>query len=413
MNSDMTVPSDWREVPLERVLDSIDERFVNDGSFPLCSLTIERGVTPKTDRYNREFLVRDKASKTYKLADPGDLVFNPANLRWGAIAVSELSEPVLLSPIYEVLRVSQPNSIHVPFLKQLVRSEVAMRAYNKFAEGTLVERTAVKLPAFRQIRFALPPLPEQKKIAEILGSVDEAIQATQAVIDQTRKVKQGLLQQLLTRGIGHTRFKQTEIGQIPESWEVVALDDLVSAPICYGILMPGRGFPQGVPVVKVKDLKDGRIYRDDLLLTDPEIDEAYSRSRLAGGDILLSIRGTTGRIAIVPETLTGANITQDCARLRIRDSGIRDYVSCCLAAPILQGQIAHHTIGQAVKGINIAEVRKLRLPLPPPDERTQLTCGLQTVAEAIESASEALGRLLTSKRGLMQDLLTGRVRVAA
>ncbi len=70
--------------------------------------------------------------------------------------------------------------------------------------------------------LALPPLPEQQKIAEILGSVDEAIQATQAVIDQTRKVKQGLLQQLLTRGIGHTRFKQTEIGEIPESWEVVA-----------------------------------------------------------------------------------------------------------------------------------------------------------------------------------------------
>ncbi|MBK6578673.1 MAG: restriction endonuclease subunit S [Sandaracinaceae bacterium] len=62
----------------------------------------------------------------------------------------------------------------------------------------------------------LPPLPEQKKIAAILSSVDEAIQATQLVIDQTRRVKEGLLQDLLTRGLpGHTRFKQTEIGEIP------------------------------------------------------------------------------------------------------------------------------------------------------------------------------------------------------
>ena len=77
----------------------------------------------------------------------------------------------------------------------------------------------------------LPPLPEQTKIAAILSSVDEAIAATQSVIDQTRKVKQGLLQDLLTRGIGHTRFKQTEIGEIPEAWEVKRLDSVVKLKI--------------------------------------------------------------------------------------------------------------------------------------------------------------------------------------
>lgn len=69
-------------------------------------------------------------------------------------------------------------------------------------------------------RVPLPPLPEQKKIAAILSSVDEAIQAKRAVIEQTRRVKEGLLQDLLTRGIGHTRFKQTEIGEIPDAWKV-------------------------------------------------------------------------------------------------------------------------------------------------------------------------------------------------
>ena len=77
----------------------------------------------------------------------------------------------------------------------------------------------------------LPPLPEQKKIAAILSSVDEAIQATEAVIEQTRRVKDGLLQDLLTRGIGHSRFKQTEIGEIPESWEVQLLDTVGSREV--------------------------------------------------------------------------------------------------------------------------------------------------------------------------------------
>ncbi|MBB4122969.1 restriction endonuclease subunit S [Martelella radicis] len=72
----------------------------------------------------------------------------------------------------------------------------------------------------------VPPLHEQRRIAEILSSVDEAIAATRAVIEQTRKVKQGMLERLLTKGIGHTRFKQTEIGEIPEGWAVAKFGEI-------------------------------------------------------------------------------------------------------------------------------------------------------------------------------------------
>lgn len=77
----------------------------------------------------------------------------------------------------------------------------------------------------KNIKILLPPLPEQKKIASILSSVDEAIVKTKAIIDQTKKLKKGMMQELLTRGIGHTKFKQTEIGEIPESWEVSTIGD--------------------------------------------------------------------------------------------------------------------------------------------------------------------------------------------
>jgi hypothetical protein len=81
-----------------------------------------------------------------------------------------------------------------------------------------------------QVVLLLPPLPEQKKIAAILSSVDDAIAATRKVIEQTEQVKKGLLQTLMTRGIGHTRFKKTEIGEIPEGWEVVPLEELITPP---------------------------------------------------------------------------------------------------------------------------------------------------------------------------------------
>ncbi len=110
----------------------------------------------------------------------------------------------------------------------------------------------------RNEQVLLPPLLEQKKIAEVLESVDEAIAKTEAVIAQTERVKQGLLQQLLTRGIGHTKFKQTDLGEIPESWEVGIVGDL-------GKIVTGKTpstanadfWGDAVPFITPGDLHDG------------------------------------------------------------------------------------------------------------------------------------------------------------
>ncbi len=110
-------------------------------------------------------------------------------------------------------------------------------------------------------------------------------------------------------------YKKTEIGVIPADWELEDLDRCVAAdsPICYGILMPGNDVLGGVPVIKVKNFVGGTIKEDELLHTSKEIDTEYQRSRLLPGDILLSIRGSVGEVCIVPNSLAGANITQDTA----------------------------------------------------------------------------------------------------
>ena len=112
-------------------------------------------------------------------------------------------------------------------------------------------------------------------------------------------------------------------GVIPSDWYVEKLSRIVRAdsPICYGILMPGENCSGGVPVIKVRDIKGGRIDQSDLLLTHPTIDNAYRRSRLQHGDMRIhTIRGTTGRVAIVPTELDGGNITQDTVRGRVNKS---------------------------------------------------------------------------------------------
>ena len=118
---------------------------------------------------------------------------------------------------------------------------------------------------FLTLGLSTPPLGEQRKIAAILSSVDDVIEATQAVIDQLQVVKKAMMAELLTRGLPgrHTLFKQTEIGEVPEEWRLAGglirrVRPESDRPICYGILMPGTGHPGGVPVVKGHEHQEWR-----------------------------------------------------------------------------------------------------------------------------------------------------------
>lgn len=174
--------------------------------------------------------------------------------------------------------------------------------------------------------------------------------------------------------------------------------------------MPGTGFDGGIPVVKVKDIKDGEVQMEDLLLTSPAIDAQFPRSKLKGGDILLTIRGTVGRVAEVPPILDDANITQDTARIGITD-GVSGYVRYFLESDTARRHFAVNTLGQAVQGINLRDVRTTNVPLPKESEQQIIADTLKGIVKVLNSNRESLTKLRAQKQGLIQDLLTGRVPV--
>ncbi len=268
--------------------------------------------------------------------------------------------------------------------------------------------------------------PKDKKVQEgialVLDTVDRAIEQTEALLAKQQRIKMGLMHDLLTRGLdsqGHLRdpathsFKESALGPIPVEWEVKTLANVVPVerPIVYGILMPGDYFEGGVPVIKVKDVQGGAILTDGLLKTHPKIDEAYSRSRLREGDLLFTIRGSVGRMAVVPKELDGANITQDSARITVAH-GNTTFIRHCLQMPAQRAFIELHTIGQAVKGINLGEVRKILVQFPHPDEQGEIARKLDKHDCDTRMVSDHLAKLRRLKAGLMNDLLTGAVPVA-
>ncbi|WP_283591880.1 restriction endonuclease subunit S [Clostridium butanoliproducens] len=189
---------EWVNVELKKILKQRNEKSEIKEGLELYSLTIENGVTPKTDRYNREFLVKS-GNKKYKITKCNDIVYNPANLRFGAIAVNRIKQSVLLSPIYEVLYIKDEKKYDIDFVGQLLTWDRNIQYFSTMAEGTLVERMAVKIDAFLDVAFKFPPsLEEQKAIAAILSLADKEICILKKEVISLKKQKKGLMQLLLT-----------------------------------------------------------------------------------------------------------------------------------------------------------------------------------------------------------------------
>lgn len=187
---------EWKKCTGNDFLDQRKEQAPNDGKIPLFSLTIENGVTEKSERYEREFLVKDKNVKKYKIVYPNDIVFNPANLRWGAIAKHTRSFKVLLSPIYQVLPVKK--GFDIDFISYLVSSPRQIAYYASILEGTLIERMAVKVEPFLATKYQIPNLEEQTAIARVLLAADKEISLLKTKVEKLHEQKKGLMQQLLT-----------------------------------------------------------------------------------------------------------------------------------------------------------------------------------------------------------------------
>lgn len=312
------------------------------------------------------------------------------------------------------------------WLSAVLQSPWGQEHLERFCYAGSTNQVELSASALRVSAVPAPSYDEQSKIAEILDTLDSAIRGTEAVVAKLKAMKQGLLHDLLTRGIdanGDLRlpqpeaphlYKQTLLGWLPKEWDCVELDQIVDnqRPVVYGILMPGHGYEGGVPVIKVRDIVGGRILADQLLLTDPRIDFEYRRSRLKGGDLLFTIRGSVGRMAIVPDDLENANITQDTARLALKGVDAR-FVAAFLETEMPRRFISNHTIGVAVQGINLRDVRRIPMAKPTEGEDVVIAEKLSEMERKLSLEIAELDKLRLQKSGLMDDLLIGRTPVTA
>ncbi len=297
------------------------------------------------------------------------------------------------------------GTIFNQFLYQLI---IFMRdELTKVAAGsTFLE---VSSSTVKEFLIPVPPLSEQKKIAEILSSVDRSIEATEKLIAKLSDLKKALMQELFTKGIGHTRFKDSPLGRIPEEWDVQILNSLCTR-IGDGI----HGTPRYTNnstffFINGNNLSNGKIIitdstkcvdKDEYLLHKKELDEQ---------SILLSINGTIGNLAF----FQGENIMlgKSAAYINLKKDINKQFIYYQLQTQYVKVFFDSELTGTTIKNLSLKSIRETRLCLPPKKEQQQITSILWTNDKKIDKAQARLEKLRDMKKGLMQDLLTGKVRV--
>ncbi|MGR9385180.1 restriction endonuclease subunit S [Rhizobium leguminosarum] len=294
------------------------------------------------------------------------------------------------------------------FIEHYMRQEAFKENAILLCKGS-TSRARLNPSDFLDMTIWLPPLHEQRRIAEILSSVDEAIAATRAVIEQTKKVKQGALERLLTKGIGHTRFKQTEIGEIPEVWDVVELID-ASEAVTVGIASSATHAyrANGIPMLRNQNIKAGILELSDLLFVSPEYDTENASKRVKTGDVVSMRTGYPGRSAVIPPELDGCQTFTTLVTKPKQSLMNSDFLCAWINSDGGMKQVRRLQAGGAQQNLNAGVLKKLLVPLPPLPEQQQIALSAQSL---LFDEEQEIGALDELKSALMSDLLTGRNRV--
>lgn len=278
---------------------------------------------------------------------------------------------------------------------------------------------------FKKLKLILPEdKAEQTRIAQILSKADSAIAQTESLIAKYQRIKTGLMQDLLTKGIDEKgnirnenthRFKTQKGLMVPEEWEVKSLKDCTdkSTVITYGIVQTGLHVEDGIRVLRTIDLQKDKIDSSNLLRTTKEISNSYKRTVLKKFDLVCNVRASVGDFNIIEEDdLVGCNTTRGVARISPNQEINPYYLLWFLRSETNKKQMELLIKGTTFIDINIADLREILVPVPKnKNEQNAIATKLNQIIKALDLFNKQLRKLKLLKTGLMQDLLSGNVRV--
>ena len=330
---------------------------------------------------------------------------------------------------YHLALIRPKASVHPTFLAKQLASAPTIRYFAVNATGST--RFGLAIETIEKLDVPTPPIAEQAKIAEVLSTVDRAIEQTEALIAKQQRLKTGLMQDLLTRGIdehGNLRseqtheFKDSPLGRIPVEWEVRDLQSLlanVSSPMRSGpfgsALLKKELVDSGVPLLGIDNVLPERFVSDVKRFVSPEKAVQLQRYRVRPRDLMITIMGTVGRCCVVPDNIGAALSSKHVWTLSLDQDLYSPFLACLQInhSPWVRDHFARDEQGGIMGSIRSETLRTTRLPTPAPPEMLRIEQILRAAADDLRKIENTMGKMALLKTGLMQDLLTGNRRVTA
>jgi len=264
-----------------------------------------------------------------------------------------------------------------------------------------------------QFPVLYPPLPEQRRIADVLMTVDEQLHQTEEMITKIRELKKGLRHDLLLKGIRHQNYKHIELGpkefEIPQEWSVKQISKVCDDIIDYRGKTPSYS-DSGIPHIRNFNIEENRLIMDDIEhVSEETYNEWMTRGIPQEGDVFFTTEAPLGKAAMVPDFQF--SLAQRLVVLQPGDQITGEYLMHLLTSEFMKKYYHTRATGSTVKGLSNRALQKVKILVPPVEEQSNITACLSNVDSKLYEEMEYKEDLKELKRGLMQDLLTGKVRV--
>lgn len=383
------IPSGWKVMKISDVCEIINGKtplrnnkdYWHNGNIPWFTVDDIRNQGRRINRTGQHISELGLKKSGLKLL-PENTILICCTASVGEYAITTM--PLTTNQQFNGLIIKDRKQVSPDFLFQ---AAAQFERQLKFLMGTTAFGFVSK-SQLGSIEFLAPPLQEQIRIATILSKVDEEIEKVERIIEQTEKLKKGLMQKLLTKGIGHTKFKQSELGEIPEEWEIKNFIDF--ATLQRGFDLPKQSRTEG---------------RHPLVSSNGVTDE-ISEYKVKAPGVVTGRSGTIGKVFYIDKDFWPLNTT-----LYIKNFHGNEEKFVCYA--ILHFDLNTYHTGTGVPTLNRNVVHSKKIAVPQVDEQERIVAILGAIDKKLTAYEKNKSKFLKLKKGLMSDLLSGRVRTLA
>lgn len=408
------VPEGWKVTPLENILyRPLAYGVLKPGENVKNGVPVVRIQDIRGNRLNFDGLYKISSElhrefRRTKLNE-GDLIISLVGTIGKTFVVPASLQDANVTRAFGVIGVQE--AVSPEYVTQWLNSDSSQQWIQDQSQGNA--QKVLNLGALKQFPLQLPPLPEQQKIAAILSSVDGVIEKTRAQIDKLKDLKTGMMQELLTKGIGHTEFKDSPVGRIPASWDVRYISDLCSNIVdCVNKTAPVVDHVTPYRMIRTTNVRNGRIVMDGMRYVSQKTFQSWSRRlALKAGDLIFTREAPVGECGLVRDAkglFLGQRTMVYRAASEKLDSG---FLLWSMLSEYCQNQIEDLSGGSTTPHLRVPDCGKILLKVPPLAEQRGISSAIQSVATLLEERETKVAHLTGLKKALMQDLLTGKVRV--